>query len=45
MESILPFSLELSAEERDELHRRYAAHQVHPATGILWKQVRVCAGS
>jgi len=38
--SIPPFSLELSAEELDELHRRYAAHQANPSTGIPWKQVR-----
>ncbi len=38
--SIPLFSLELSAEERDEIHRRYAAHQANPATGIPWKQVR-----
>ena len=35
-----PFSLELSVKERDELHRRYAAHQADPSTGIPWKQVR-----
>jgi len=34
-----PFSLELSTQERDELHRRYAAHQANPSTGIPWKQV------
>jgi len=38
--SIPPFSLELSAKERDELHRRYAAHQADPSTGISWSQVR-----
>ncbi len=35
-----PFSLELSAQEQGELHRRYAAHQADPSTGIPWKQVR-----
>jgi len=35
-----PFSLELSAQERDKLHRRYAAHQADPSTSIPWKQVR-----
>jgi len=35
-----PFPLELSAQEQDELHRRYAAHQADPSTGIPWKQVR-----
>lgn len=38
--SIPPFSLELSTKERDELHRRYAAHQADPSTGIPWSQVR-----
>jgi putative addiction module component (TIGR02574 family) len=38
--SIPPFSLELSTEERDELNRRYAVHQDDPSTGIPWSQVR-----
>ena len=34
------FSPTLSTEEREELHRRYAAHQADPSTGIPWSQVR-----
>ncbi|WP_133513268.1 addiction module protein [Candidatus Thiosymbion oneisti] len=34
-----PFSLELSTQERYELHRRYAAHQANPSTGVPWEQV------
>jgi putative addiction module component (TIGR02574 family) len=33
-------SLELSSEERAELHRRYAAHQADPSSSIPWAQVR-----
>ena len=33
-------SLQLSAEEREELHRRYVAHQADPSSSIPWKQVR-----
>jgi len=35
-----PLSLALSVKERDELHRRYAAHRADPSTGIPWGQVR-----
>ncbi|MCP4699850.1 MAG: addiction module protein [Gammaproteobacteria bacterium] len=35
-----PSSLKLSASERDELHRRYSAHQADPSTSIPWAQVR-----
>ena len=38
--SIPQCSLELSAEECAELHRRYAAHQAHPSTAITWEEVR-----
>jgi len=34
------FSPNLSAEEREELHRRYAAHQADSSTGIPWSRVR-----
>lgn len=34
------FSPALSAEERKELHRRYAAHQADPSTAIPWSRVR-----
>ena len=34
------FSPILSAEEREELHRRYAAHQADPSTSIPWSRVR-----
>jgi putative addiction module component (TIGR02574 family) len=32
--------LQLSAEQRAELHRRLAAHQADPASSISWEQVR-----
>jgi putative addiction module component (TIGR02574 family) len=35
-----PDSLQLSATERAELNRRYAAHQADPSTAIPWEQVR-----
>jgi putative addiction module component (TIGR02574 family) len=35
-----PDSLQLSAAERAELHRRYAAHQANPSSSIPWEQVR-----
>jgi putative addiction module component (TIGR02574 family) len=34
------FSPNLSGEEREELHRRYAAHQADLSTGIPWSRVR-----
>jgi len=34
------FSPALSAEEREELHRRYAAHEVDSSTSIPWSRVR-----
>lgn len=34
------FSPDLSREEREELHRRYAAHQADSSTGIPWNRVR-----
>ena len=35
-----PGDLQLSPEERVELHRRYAAHQADPSSSIPWEQVR-----
>jgi putative addiction module component (TIGR02574 family) len=35
-----PGPLQLSTEERAELHRRYAAHQADPSSSIPWEQVR-----
>jgi putative addiction module component (TIGR02574 family) len=32
--------LQLSVEERAELHRRLAAHQADPSSSIPWEQVR-----
>ena len=32
--------LQLSVEERAELHRRLAEHQADPSSSIPWKQVR-----
>ena len=32
--------ISISAEERAELHRRYAAHLANPTSGIPWEQVR-----
>ena len=32
--------LQLSVEERAELHRRLAAHQSDPSSSIPWEQVR-----
>ena len=34
------FAPDLSGQEREELHRRYAAHQADLSTGIPWSQVR-----
>jgi putative addiction module component (TIGR02574 family) len=36
-----PSSLDLSDAERAELHRRFAAHQANPSSGVPWEQVRV----
>jgi putative addiction module component (TIGR02574 family) len=33
-------SLNLSDAERAELHRRFAAHQADPSSGVPWEQVR-----
>jgi putative addiction module component (TIGR02574 family) len=33
-------SLELSSEQRDELHRRLAAHRADPTSSVSWDQVR-----
>ncbi|GAC1625091.1 MAG: addiction module protein [Nevskia sp.] len=33
-------SIELSPEQRAELHRRLAAHQADPSSSIPWEQVR-----
>lgn len=33
-------SVQLSAEERAELHRRLAAHRADPSSSIPWDQVR-----
>ncbi len=33
-------NLRLSTEESNELHRRLAAHQADPSSGIPWEQVR-----
>ncbi len=38
--SIPNFASELSAEEQNELHRRYVAHQADPSTGVQWEQIR-----
>jgi putative addiction module component (TIGR02574 family) len=35
-----PGTLQISEQERAELHRRYAAHQAEPSSGIPWEQVR-----
>ena len=35
-----PSGLQLSPEERAELHRRHAAHQADPSSSIPWEQVR-----
>jgi putative addiction module component (TIGR02574 family) len=35
-----PSSLDLSDAERAELHRRFAAHQANPSSGVPWEQVR-----
>lgn len=32
--------IQLSAEQRAELHRRLAAHQADPSSSIAWEQVR-----
>ncbi len=34
------FAPDLSGKEREELHRRYAAHQADVSTGIPWSRVR-----
>jgi len=39
-EETLGGALQLSPEERAELHRRYAAHQADPSTSIPWEEVR-----
>ena len=36
-----PGQLQLSAEDRAELHRRLSEHQADPSSGIPWEQVRV----
>lgn len=33
-------SVQLSPEQRAELHRRLAAHRADPSTSIPWEQVR-----
>ena len=33
-------SVQLSVEERAELHRRLAAHRADPSSSIPWEQVR-----
>lgn len=33
-------SVELSADQRAELHRRLAAHRADPTSSIPWEQVR-----
>jgi len=33
-------SVQLSPEQREELHRRLAAHQADPASSVPWEQVR-----
>jgi putative addiction module component (TIGR02574 family) len=35
-----PSSLDLSDAECAELHRRFAAHQANPSSGVPWEQVR-----
>lgn len=35
-----PEVFEMSPGEREELHRRYAAHQADPASSIPWTEVR-----
>ncbi len=35
-----PGVLQLSPEERAELHRRYAMHQADPSSSVPWEQVR-----
>jgi putative addiction module component (TIGR02574 family) len=35
-----PDSLNLSATERAELHKRFTAHQADPSSGVPWEQVR-----
>lgn len=33
-------SVQLSAEQRAELHRRLAAHRADPGSSVAWEQVR-----
>jgi putative addiction module component (TIGR02574 family) len=33
-------TVELSQSQRDELHRRVAAHRADPSTAVSWEQVR-----
>ncbi|WP_203525171.1 addiction module protein [Acidithiobacillus ferrianus] len=35
-----PDTVELSQAQKDELHRRVAAHRADPSTAIPWEQVR-----
>lgn len=35
-----PGLLNLSDSERADLHKRFAAHQADPSTGVPWQQVR-----
>jgi putative addiction module component (TIGR02574 family) len=35
-----PDSIELSQDQKAELHRRLAAHRADPSTAIPWEQVR-----
>jgi len=35
-----PDAFQVSDADREELHRRYAAHQADPSSSIPWQQVR-----
>jgi len=35
-----PEVFQASSSEREDLHRRYAAHQADPSSSIFWKEVR-----
>ena len=35
-----PDAVELSQAQKDELHRRAAAHRADPSTAVPWEQVR-----